>query len=98
MSKYFITHVEPVHPLKGTEVLFTVREHDEENKTYQTHNIIKNIPPHFFTKNLSKNELDQLLQELEQNSDIQQIKDEINIDVRQFNQNNYLLKHLRRPA
>ncbi len=92
MSKYFITHVEPVHPLKGTEVLFTIREHDEENKIYQTHNIIKNIPHHFFTKNLSKNELDQLLQELEQNQEIQQIKDEINIDVRQFNQNNYLLK------
>ena len=92
MSKYFITHVEPVHPLKGTEVLFTIREQDKENNIYKTHNIIKDIPHHFFTKNLSNKKLQEVLQELEQNQELNSIKDEINIDVERFNKNNYFLK------
>jgi len=46
MSPYFITHTEPLHPQKGKEVLFFLR--DAEN--HKTTVVSKEIPHHFYTQ------------------------------------------------
>ena len=49
---FFLTHVEPLHPLKGKEALFFVREQDLEQKISRSHVITKEIPHYFLTTNL----------------------------------------------
>jgi len=52
MSQYFITHCEPLHPQKGKEVVFFVREQDQGKS--KSHVVIREIPHLFFTTNFSR--------------------------------------------
>src|SRR3989344_657799 len=63
MPKYYITHVEPLHPLKGEEVLFFIRE-KEENKPGKTHLHLAKIPHIFYTRALEGGEAFKLNEEL----------------------------------
>ncbi|MBI2151924.1 hypothetical protein HYU21_04320 [Candidatus Woesearchaeota archaeon] len=63
MPKYYITHVEPLHPLKGEEVLFFIRE-KEENKPGKTHLHLAKIPHRFYTKPLEGGEAFKINEEL----------------------------------
>ncbi len=61
MSPYFITHTEPVHPQKGKEVLFFLR--DAQN--HKTKVIVKEIPHYFYTKAMPHAEAQMVLQEVQ---------------------------------
>ncbi len=63
MSRYFLTHVEPLHPLKGKEALFFIREQSEQGN--RSHVLIKEIPHYFFTRNMELREASLFLEYLE---------------------------------
>lgn len=51
---FFLTHVEPLHPLRGKEALFFIREQSESG--HKTHVVTKDIPHYFFTPRMSPEE------------------------------------------
>ncbi len=80
MSLFFLTHVEPVHPLKGREALFFIREHDPKRGILQSHCVVKEVPHFFYTKNMVEPVALQLLA---------QLKTDQNLSNLQLWQNNY---------
>ncbi|MBI2668613.1 hypothetical protein HYX14_02100 [Candidatus Woesearchaeota archaeon] len=74
MKQYFITHVEPVHPQKGKDVLFSIREQDDEQKIYRSHTMIQKVPYYFYTPNRVDEEIKILLDELQSNQQLQHLK------------------------
>lgn len=56
--------MEPVHPLKGKEALFFIREHAPEQGIFQSHCVVKEVPHFFYTRNLKEPEALQLLSQL----------------------------------
>ena len=71
---YFLVHAEPVHPLKGREVLFVVREQNKEKGIYRSHNVIKEIPHIILTRPLQHDAIDKLLLELGNNYEYKEKK------------------------
>ena len=61
---FFLTHVEPAHPLKGKEALFFVREHNPEQGIFQSHCVVKEVPQLFYTRNMPEPQALQLLAQL----------------------------------
>ncbi len=60
---FFITHVEPVHPLRGTEVRFFLREQSPAGN--KSHVVIKEIPHYFCTPPILTSALPGLRQKLQ---------------------------------
>lgn len=54
MMMFFLTHVEPLHPLYGQEALFFIREQSEQGN--KSHVVVKPIPHYFFTPLMSPEE------------------------------------------
>lgn len=55
-SQFFITNVEPLHPQKGNEVVFYVREQDLETNVGKSHVRVEELPHYFFTANMRSEE------------------------------------------
>ena len=51
---FFLTHVEPLHPLYGQDVLFFIREQSKAGN--KSHLVVKPIPHYFFTPTMSPEE------------------------------------------
>jgi DNA polymerase elongation subunit (family B) len=65
MVLYFITHIEPLHPLKRREALIVVREQDRERGIYRSHNIVKEIPHIIVSRTKDNNDIEDFLARLE---------------------------------
>lgn len=61
---FFLTHVEPLHPLHGKEALFFIREQSEQGN--KSHVIVKEIPHYFFTPTMLPEDAHYTLEQLEQ--------------------------------
>ncbi len=71
---YFLTHVEPLHLHKGKEVLFFIREISSEGKSEsRSHVTVKEIPHHFYTRLLARDEAEGLFQELQPQPDLRHL-------------------------
>ncbi len=64
---YYLTHLEPVHPRKGNDVRFFIREWDTENQQGKSHTLIKDIPHWMYTKILDQTKAEELHHHLQQN-------------------------------
>lgn len=91
MSPFFLTHVEPLHPQKGKEVLFFLRKISSGGDKATSHVVIKEIPHYFYTGVLSRDEAEGLFQELQQKlQEQQQEKPEFNhltLELKHYNLN-----------
>src|SRR3989344_8792654 len=71
MPTYFVTHVEPLHPTGGREVLFVIREQDEHEA--RSHVVVKEIPHYFYTEEQPAKEAGALLTEIGKHEELKHL-------------------------
>ena len=63
---YYLTHLEPVHPRKGNQVRFFIREWDPTKKQGCSHTLIQEIPHWMYTQALEQTKAEDLHHHLQQ--------------------------------
>ncbi len=81
--QYFITHVEPVHLLHGTETRFFIREQNQETGVFRTHVVEKDIPHYFFTKKMMRRDANLWLEELVQDPGLEPLIEHSTLKIEQ---------------
>ncbi|MEK6845549.1 MAG: hypothetical protein AABY26_02215, partial [Nanoarchaeota archaeon] len=90
MSLFFLTHVEPYHPLKGKEARFFVREQDLEKKVSRSHVVIQETPHYFLTTNLFPEDVSPFLMQLLNDEEIR--NSSLHFELKEYNRNRQFIR------